>query len=298
MQRIWVLSVILSLFLLAGCAQKDASEAASDSSAQHATVSMRDGTTVTGTVTSSTPSQITLNMDSGGTRTILMKDVRSVDYGDTGNTPAANAANTAAPANYNRPPAPAISSPRPRPDRTAIQTTTFQIPAGTEVTVRNDEMIDSSKAAEGQTYAAEVTDDVHDANGAVVIPRGANAQLVIKSVSSGGRIRGASDLVVDLQSVSVEGQQYAVSATDFEKDGREGVGANKRTAEFTGGGAALGAIIGAIAGQGKGALIGGASGAGAGALTEILTKGGSVKIPAETLMTFKLERPVRVVERR
>jgi outer membrane lipoprotein SlyB len=101
-----------------------------------------------------------------------------------------------------------------------------------------------------------------------------------------------------LKSISVDGQQYAVTATDFEQKGREGVGANKRTAEFTGGGAALGAIIGAIAGQGKGAAIGGASGAGAGALTQILTKGSSVKVPAETLMTFKLEKPVRVVERR
>ena len=298
--------MILSVFLLAGCAQKDGTEAAPDSNAPHATISLRDGTTITGTVTSSTPSQITLNMDSGGTRTILMKNVRSVDYGDAGNvagnvtagnrpsTPGPSAPGSSAPGSS----APASAPPRPRPDRAAIRTTTFQIPAGTEISVRNDEAIDSSKSVEGQTYAAEVTEDVHDANGAVVIPRGANAQLIIKSASNGGRIRGASDLVVDLKSISVDGQQYAVTATDFEQQGREGVGANKRTAEFTGGGAALGAIIGAIAGQGKGAAIGGASGAGAGALTQILTKGSSVKVPAETLMTFKLEKPVRVVERR
>jgi len=293
MQRIWILSAILSLFLLAGCAQKDSSEAAPDSNAQHATVLMRDGTTVTGTVTSSTPAQITLNVDGGGARTILMKDVRSVEYGDAGNNTAANDAGSKAAVNRTSSPAR-----RPRPDRTAIQSKTFVVPAGTEVSVRNDENIDSSKAVEGQTYAAEVTDDVQDANGAVVIPRGANAQLVIKSVASGGRIRGASDLVVDLQSISVDGQQYAVDASDFRKEGSEGVGANKRTGEFVGGGAALGAVIGAIAGQGKGAAIGAASGAGAGALTQILTKGGSVKIPAETLMTFKLDKAIRIVERR
>jgi hypothetical protein len=298
MKKISILIAFLCAFLLLGCAQKDGSEAAPDSNAQHATVSLRDGTTVTGAVTASTPSQITLNMDSGGTRTILMKDVRSVDYGEPVNPRAGNAGSTAPPAAYNRPPAASSAVVRTHPDRTAIQTTTFQIPAGTEVSVRNDEAIDSSKAVEGQTYAAEVTDDVRDANGSVVIPHGANAQLIIKSVSTGGHIRGASDLVVDLRSISVDGQQYAVTATDFEKDGREGIGANKRTAEFTGGGAALGAIIGAIAGQGKGALIGGASGAGAGALTQILTKGSSVKIPPETLMTFKLERPIRIVERR
>ena len=119
-----------------------------------------------------------------------------------------------------------------------------------------------------------------------------------KSASSGGRIHGASDLVVDLESVSVAGQQYGLSTTDFIEKGKDGIGANKRTAEYAGGGAALGAVIGAIAGGGKGAAIGAGSGAGAGALTEIITKGGAVKIPAETLMTFKLEQPVRIVERR
>src|ERR1051326_8019979 len=199
MRQILVLPVILSVFLLTGCAQKDGTEAAPDSNAPHATVSLRDGTTITGTVTSSTPSQITLNMDSGGKRTMLMKNVRSVDYGDAGNV----AGNVTA---GNRPSAPVPSTPaspppRPRPARAAIRTTTFQIPAGTEISVRNDEAIDSSKSVEGQTYAAEVTEDVHDANGAVVIPRGANAQLIIKSASNGGRIRGASDLVVDLKSI-------------------------------------------------------------------------------------------------
>jgi hypothetical protein len=285
MHRIWIASAALSVLLLVGCAQKDSSEAAPDANAQHATIFMRDGSTVTGTVTASTPSQITLNTDSGGTRTILMKDVRSVQYGDASNDAAS-------------PTTAAASVPRSRPDTTAIKTKTFEIPAGTEVSVRNDEMIDSSKAVEGQTYAAEVTADVHDAKGDVVIPRGANAQLVIKSVSSGGRIHGASDLVVDLQSVAVAGQQYALTASDYVEKGKDGVGANKRTAEYAGGGAALGAVIGAIAGQGKGAAIGAASGAGAGALGEILTKGGSVKIPSETLMTFKLEKPVRIKERR
>jgi len=76
------------------------------------------------------------------------------------------------------------------------------------------------------------------------------------------------------------------------------VGGNKRTAKYTGGGAAIGAIIGAIAGGGKGAAIGAGSGAGAGALTQILTKGGSIKVPVETVLTFKLDRPLRVVESR
>jgi len=40
--------------------------------------------------------------------------------------------------------------------------------------------------------------------------------------------------------------------------------------------------------KGKGAAIGASSGAGAGPLGEILTKGGSIKIFAESVLTFKL----------
>jgi hypothetical protein len=289
MQRVWVFTLLLGVLILGACSQKDSGQASSDATAPHATAILRDGTKLTGAVTSSTPSEITLNMDSGGTRTVLTKDVKSLDYGDAG----AAAANTPAPAAANAPRAERV-----HPEATAIQTKTFVIPAGTEVSVRNDETIDSANAAEGQTYAAEVTNSVRDANGAVVIPQGANAQLVIKSASGGGRIRGASDLVVDLRSISVGGKQYLVDATDLEQKGKSGIGANKRTGEFVGGGAALGAVIGAIAGQGKGAAIGAASGAGAGALTQVLTKGGSIKIPAETLMTFKLDSAVKIVERK
>ena len=107
-------------------------------------------------------------------------------------------------------------------------------------------------------------------------------------------MRGASDLVLDLKSITIGGKNYTVQTGEITKVGKSGVGANKRTATYTGGGAALGAIIGAIAGGGKGAAIGAASGAGAGALTQIVTKGSSIKVPAETILTFQLDQPLHV----
>ena len=162
--------------------------------------------------------------------------------------------------------------------------------------MRTEDTIDSATAVEGQTYPAEVTDDVLDANGDVVIPHGSNAQMVIRSASKGGRFHGTSDLVLDLQSISVEGRQYIISTSEVRESGKQGLGANKRTAEFTGGGAAIGAIIGAIAGGGKGAAIGAGAGAGGGALTQILTKGGSLRVPVETVLTFQLDKAVQIVE--
>lgn len=258
----------------------------------HATVLMRDGTTLTGTVTSTSPTEITLAGDDKTNHTVPMTQVKSIDYDD------ASAAQTSA-----SPGTPALAQRSSdshehhyHPTRADITTKTYVLAAGTKLSVRNEDAINSDTAVEGQTYAAEVTDDVLDANGDVVIPHGSNAQIVIRSASKGGRFRGASDLVLDLQSISVEGQQYNVSTTDVSKKGREGLGANKRTAEFTGGGAAVGAIIGAIAGHGKGAAIGAGAGAGAGALTQVATKGGAIKVPSETVLTFQLDKSVQIVE--
>ena len=263
---------------------------------QHATVELRDGSSVAGTITSSNASELQITGDDKQARTIPMSQVASIQYDEA--APAADASTPAAPA----PSAPAAPAPKKtalrhrehyHPTEAAVTSKTSELPVGTEISVRNEETIDSSKAAEGQTYPAEVTADVVDGSGAVVIPSGANAQIVIKSATKGGKIRGASDLVLDLATVSVDGREYRLSTADLAQKGRNGIGANKRTGEFTGGGAAIGAIIGAIAGGGKGAAIGAGSGAGAGALTQILTKG-SIKVPVETVLTFKLDEPLRV----
>jgi hypothetical protein len=288
------------------------------------TVTTRDGSKVGGNLVENSATKLTVAGDDGITRTIPVTQVGSVDYGSApaGSESAAQQEAPAPPpvAGSNAPrktashPAPAshprLAEPESRvqpggeteshshPVEAAITTKTYALPAGTNVSVRTEETIDSGKAVEGQTFAGEVTEDVLDADGAVVIPRGANAQLVIRSASKGGKIRGASDLVLDLQEVAIEGRQYELSTSDVVQQGKSGVGANKRTAVYTGGGAALGAIIGAIAGGGKGAAIGAGAGAGGGALTQILTKGGAIRIPVETVLKFQLDKPLHVTAAR
>jgi hypothetical protein len=286
-----LLATILVFLALASCTNKSAVES---SEKRHATVLMQDGTKVTGTVEASSPSEITLVGDDNITRTIPMNQVKSIAYSDeAGGQPKASAKRgTGAVSSAKRSePAPV----RDQLEQSPPQTKTYELPAGTEISVRSGETIDSSKAAEGQSFAAEISKDVLDSSGAVAIPHGSNAQLVIVSASGGGRIRGASDLTLTLGSVTVGGQRYEVDAGNLQQRGKSGVGANKRTAEFAGGGAGLGAIIGAIAGGGKGAAIGAGAGAGAGALTQILTKGKAIRVPAESVLTFKLDKPLRIV---
>ncbi len=289
-----LLATVLVCLALTSCTKTSTVE---PSEKRHATVLMQDGTRVAGTVVASSASEITLAGDDSITRTIPMQQVRSVEFGDEPvGQPQDSAKGEPGSASFAKRPAPTparesgapVAQPAPR-------ARSYELPAGTEISVRNNESIDSSTAGEGQSYAAEVPRDVLDVSGAVAIPRGSRAQLVIVSALQGGRIKGSSDLVLTLRSVSVGKRRYGLDTTDMQRSGKAGLGANKRTATYTGGGAALGAIIGAIAGGGKGAAIGAGAGAGAGALTQVLTRGKAIHVPAESVLTFKLDKPVRIV---
>jgi len=274
---------------------------------QQATVTLNDGTTFSGTVTNNSTSAITLQAPNGESRTYPLSQVASVQYVPA---PGANPANQAAnpptnqptnqaqnlrptapppPPAQARPPAPA---PAPRQPVAEVRT----IPAGATLEVRNNEVIDSQTAEVGQTFSGVVEREVMDTDGRVAIPRGANATLVVRSATGQGKLQGRSDLAVDVSSVEIGGHEYRLETSDFVEKGKEGLGTNKRTGVFTGGGAALGGIIGAVAGGGKGAAIGALSGAGAGAATQGLTRGKGVRIPSETLLSFKLEAPVKIRE--
>ena len=171
----------------------------------------------------------------------------------------------------------------------------LEVPAGTAISVRTDETIDSSTASPGQRFTAAVADDVKGGSGEVLIPQGSRANLVIRDTKSAGTT-GSSGLVLDLDSVSVNDRTYTVSTEDLAQSGKSGIGKNRRTAEMVGGGAVLGTLIGAIAGGGKGAAIGAVAGAAAGGTTQVLTRGRQVKVPAETVLNFQLDQPLNLRE--
>jgi hypothetical protein len=162
------------------------------------------------------------------------------------------------------------------------------IPGGTRIAVRtNDPIKLHANDADGRIYTAVVANDVADTDGRVIIPRGSNAELIARRV-------GKEELAIDLDSVTVGGRRYAIQAIEQDRKGKDGVGGNKRTGEFVGGTAVLGTLLGAIAGGGRGAAIGAASGAAVGAGAQIATRGKSVNVPPETLLTFRLEQPLNV----
>jgi hypothetical protein len=163
------------------------------------------------------------------------------------------------------------------------------IPQGTEIVVVTDENIDSDVSTTGQLFSASISEAVQDSSGGVAIPAGTRAKLVVRNITSGGAVH-SPELALDLFSVDIGGKEYRVDSTDVDVNSKRGVGTNKRTLEYGGGGAGFGALMGAIFGGGRGAGIGAAAGAGAGLLTQIFTRGKAVKVPAETTMRFRLDR--------
>ena len=307
-----VIALVFLLAALASCSKN------SSTASQTATLALRDGTSVTGTVSKSDTSSITIQTANGVVSTYPMSQVASVNYGPPGaaaNTPAtqapapppgqdASAASPAAPAPPAdappaAPPASAPSADAPPAGHEYVPAETFHtIPAGTTLAVRTDQLIDSRSASPGQTYSGVVARAVVDSDGKVAIPRGASATLVIRDARTQGKVEGQSELAIDVAAVRVEGRQYRLETNDFVERGKQGVGRNRRTAEFAGGGGVLGTILGAVAGGGKGAAIGALSGAAAGTAAQSVTRGKGVRIPAESVLNFELEAPIRIREMR
>jgi hypothetical protein len=164
---------------------------------------------------------------------------------------------------------------------------THVLPQGSEIKVRTDAAIPAKPVANAR-YTATVSNDVADSTGAVVIPRGARAQLVAVPTSDG------KDTNLDLRSVTVNGQRYLLEtqgATNSSAPG--GLGVNQRTGKYVGGGAAIGAVLGALMGGGKGAAIGALIGGAGGAGAQVYT-GRKKALPAETQLSFKLAQDLQM----
>jgi hypothetical protein len=169
---------------------------------------------------------------------------------------------------------------------TALAQTNLVIPKGTEIKVRTSTTIPAKPPANA-VYAATISADVTGSSGAVVIPRGAQATLVAVPTSD------SKDTLLDLQKVTIHSRKYLITTAGGKGTSPEGLGANKRTAKYVGGGAAIGAVLGALLGGGKGAAIGAIVGGAGGAGTQVLT-GKKKDIPAETELTYKLSENLQL----
>jgi hypothetical protein len=200
----------------------------------------------------------------------------------TASTPgAADSSGATAPAAEQRPSEP-LFAPKP-----------IVVEAGTPIRVTVDQTVSSKTSSPGDHFDASLAAPVMVGE-KQVIPSGARVRGTVTVAKSAGKFKGSAELAVTLDSITVNGEKYAMRTTSVTEVSK---GRGKRTAIGAGGGAAIGAIIGALAGGGKGAAIGAGAGAGAGTAGAAFTGERDITIAPETRLTFKLRQPLEVKEK-
>jgi len=188
----------------------------------------------------------------------------------------------------NTPPPPPQAAPSQNAVPSAAQP--IVIPAGTRIQVQLDQTLSTKGSQAGEPFSGTLVSPVQ-VNGQTIIRSGAQASGTVIEAKSQGRFKGQAILAVRLDSVRADGRTYPVQTSTVDRVEK---GKGKRSAIMTGGGAGIGALIGGLAGGGKGALIGGLLGGGGGAAGSAFTGSHDLVLPAETVLTFRLENSVTV----
>lgn len=155
-----------------------------------------------------------------------------------------------------------------------------KFPSGTHVTVRVGNTLSSGSAHKEEGWEGTLTKNVV-VHGKTVARAGDAVRGKVTYVKPSGRLHAPGQISIRLTSIKGE----TVYSSRISKQGASHTKSN--TAKI-GGGAAGGALIGALAGGGKGAAIGAGAGAAAGTGVAAATGKREAVIPAESVYTFTL----------
>ena len=111
---------------------------------------------------------------------------------------------------------------------------------------------------------------------------------LVTDVKESGRVKGKASIGFRFNRIAVRGETHPIQTARvlWEAAHKKGDDAKKG-----GIGAGLGAVVGGIAGGGSGAAVGAVAG---GAGTVLATKGREVEVPAGTMVTVLVQKPLTV----
>ncbi len=166
----------------------------------------------------------------------------------------------------------------------------YSIDEGTPIEIRLTERLSSEENETGDRFEGVLDKDLFDGN-TLVVPKGSRVVGKLVKVEASGRVSGKARMTLELLDVYVNEDAFQVmsSRVEFRAEGSA-----KDDATKVGVATGIGALIGAIAGGGKGAAIGAAIGGGASTTAVLVTKGKEIDLRKERLLSFRLERDLRV----
>jgi hypothetical protein len=169
-----------------------------------------------------------------------------------------------------------------------------ELAAGTALSVRLGETLSTEHNYTGDTFRGTLEQPIIR-DGFIIAEKGSKVLGRILDATAAGRVRGAANLSIALTQINTtDGQRVQVETNAVEKRGNSSTGVD---AAKIAGGAALGAIIGALGGGAKGAAIGAGAGGAAGTGVVLTTRGKPAVLPNESLVTFQLASPVTITEK-
>jgi len=166
------------------------------------------------------------------------------------------------------------------------------LPAGSALPVRVTDEIDTKTAKAGDTFHGATATNV-TMNGFTLIPTGTPVTGRVIEAKAASHFTGAADLAIELVNVRLRGANGPQDVSILtEPLSNKAQGRGTSTAERTGGGAALGAVIGGFAGGGAG--IGALSGSALGGGSNALSRGKEIIVKPEQLLPFRTSSPLEV----
>jgi len=161
------------------------------------------------------------------------------------------------------------------------QSSTF-VPAGTRMTIRMIDSIDSRRHRAGHKFRGQL-EGALVVDGVTMVPRGTFLYGTVTSAQSSGRAVGRAQLAIEFTDIMVNDQLYPIAT---EALAAQSSGQGGRTVGRTARAAAIGGLIDGSSGARTGAKVGlGAS---------ILTSGDSINIPAGTLLDTALRVQLKI----
>lgn len=164
------------------------------------------------------------------------------------------------------------------------------VPAGAVIRVRLNESLSTKQNRPGDRFDGVVENPI-EVDGRIAIHKGALVHGVVRESKPSGRLKGRAEIMLALQSVDVDGRQVPIRTSSTT---RVSGAHKKRNLALVGGGAGTGALIGAAAGGGVGAAVGAGIGATAGFTGAVITGKKQLRIPAETVVSFRLSRAATI----
>jgi len=164
----------------------------------------------------------------------------------------------------------------------ALAQKALEIPSGTTIRVRMIDKLSSEQSQVGDTFHGTLDEPI-EVNGKQLYPKGADVMGRVTDVHPTGRLSEPGELDLALNTVS---SGTVAASIHVEPLIIKGESHSKSNVTKIGGGAALGAVIGAIAGGGKGAAIGTMAGGAAGTGAAAATGKRPALVESEAVLTF------------